>query len=93
MRTFPAIACALGLSLSLSLAGAVHAGTTGGSGPVAVRPLKLTEYVSLKVQNHGPDKAEGVVYFLDGLDPTAWRTIFSSPTLTSTSSTPSTAGT
>lgn len=69
MRTFPAIACALGLSLSLSLAGAVHAGTTGGSGPVAVRPLKLTEYVSLKVQNHGPDKAEGVVYFLDGLDP------------------------
>lgn len=45
----------------------------GESGATAVRqppvtPIKLTEYVPLKVKNKGPAEAKGVIYFINGLD-------------------------
>jgi pimeloyl-ACP methyl ester carboxylesterase len=45
----------------------------GESGAIAVRqqpvtPIKLTEYVPLKVKNKGPAEAKGVIYFVNGLD-------------------------
>lgn len=49
---------------------AASAGSTGSSeyGIAELTPLKLDEYTPLKVHNKGPDKARGVVYFIDGLD-------------------------
>lgn len=49
---------------------AAYAGSTGSSdyGVAELTPLELDEYTPLKVHNKGPDKARGVVYFIDGLD-------------------------
>lgn len=33
--------------------------------------LALTEFTALNIQNAGPEKAKGVIYFIDGLDPQA----------------------
>ena len=35
---------------------------------IGITPLKLTEYNPLKVKNKGPAQAEGIVYFINGLD-------------------------
>jgi pimeloyl-ACP methyl ester carboxylesterase len=53
-----------------SMASAPAEAATGAANAteIAVTPLKLTEYNPLKVRNKGPALAEGVIYFVDGLD-------------------------
>ena len=37
----------------------------------AAKPLALTEFEALNINNAGPEKAYGAIYFIDGLDPSA----------------------
>jgi pimeloyl-ACP methyl ester carboxylesterase len=43
-------------------------GEVSAASPVS--PVVLTEYAPLKTHDRGPTKAEGVIYFIDGLDST-----------------------
>jgi pimeloyl-ACP methyl ester carboxylesterase len=63
---FACVSCAC----LLPLRAPVSAGSIGGSENTAadLPPLALTEYTPLLVHNQGPQKAEGIVYFIDGLD-------------------------
>ena len=66
---FSTFGLALGC-LALVLVGDPASAGTGAANAsdVGLTPLKLREYNPLKVKNQGPDRAEGVVYFIDGLD-------------------------
>ena len=55
----------------LTCASAAFAGGGGASQRAVLHPLALTEFNALKINNRGPAAAAGVVYFIDGLDPSA----------------------
>jgi pimeloyl-ACP methyl ester carboxylesterase len=68
---FAAAVLAFAAALSPAGPGLMPAEAAIGAGSVAdvaVRPLKLTEYNPLRVSNKGPALAEGVIYFVDGLN-------------------------
>ncbi|MDB5526037.1 MAG: hypothetical protein JWM58_3800 [Rhizobium sp.] len=54
-------------ALSTFNTGRAATGAADGS-EIAITPLELKEYTPLKVRNKGPALAEGIVYFVDGLD-------------------------
>jgi pimeloyl-ACP methyl ester carboxylesterase len=59
------ISCAALINLGSALAGS--SGSSDYS-QADLKPLELTEFTPLAVHNKGPEKAEGVIYFIEGLD-------------------------
>jgi pimeloyl-ACP methyl ester carboxylesterase len=68
---FAAVFLAFAATVFSGPPGSMSAEAATGTGAIVdteITPLKLTEYNPLRVSNKGPALAEGVIYFVDGLN-------------------------